>query len=465
MAFVIADRVRETTTTTGTGAVTLAGAYISFQSFSTAIGNGNNTYYTIASASSGEWEVGIGTYTSSTNSLSRDTILASSNSGSAVNFSAGSKDVFVTQPAERSLLVQSAGTGLFAGVAAFTANGVPYANSTTTLTSGSALTFDGTNFATTGKVGAGTSSPTAKLQATSAGSANLILENTTATTGKMWQLNSSSGGVLNFGVYGVDDYMFLTSTGLGIGTSSPATQFVVSNAGAQGIEFTGSNGSIQVYNRSTAAYGTMNLYGNTLYFRTGTSPAINATLDSSGNLGIGTSSPSYKLDVSGVIRGTSDALISGLTVGKGAGAVSTNTAVGASALATNSTGGQDTAIGYQALTTSNGDYNTAVGYQAAQNTTTGSDLTAVGRTALQNNTTGASNTAIGRSALASNTTASNNTAVGYQAGYSNTTGGITAFGYQAVYSNTTAGDVTGFGTQALYSNTGQSNDEIGRAHV
>ena len=148
MAFVIADRVRETTTTTGTGAVTLAGAYTSFQSFATAIGNGNNTYYTIASPSTGDWEVGIGTYTSGTNTLSRDTVLASSNAGALVSLAAGSKDVFVTQPAERSLLVQSAGTGLFAGVAAFTSNGVPYATATTTLGTSSNLTFNGTTLTT-----------------------------------------------------------------------------------------------------------------------------------------------------------------------------------------------------------------------------------------------------------------------------------------------------------------------------
>lgn len=101
MALVVADRVKETTTTTGTGTITLAGAATGFQSFS-AIGNGNTTYYTIAGQTGGEWEVGIGTYTSSGTTLSRDTVLASSNSGSLVNFSAGTKDVFVTYPAGRS---------------------------------------------------------------------------------------------------------------------------------------------------------------------------------------------------------------------------------------------------------------------------------------------------------------------------------------------------------------------------
>lgn len=104
MAFVLADRVKETTTTTGTGTVTLAGASSGFQSF-TAIGDGNSTYYTIAASVGTEWEVGIGTYTSSGTTLSRDTVLSSSNSGSLVNFSAGTKDVFVTQPAERTVYV------------------------------------------------------------------------------------------------------------------------------------------------------------------------------------------------------------------------------------------------------------------------------------------------------------------------------------------------------------------------
>ena len=102
MAFVLADRVKETTTTTGTGTVTLLGAATGFQSFST-IGNTNTTYYTIAGQGTSEWEVGVGTYTSSGTTLARTTILASSNSGSAVSFSAGTKDVFVTYPAEYSV--------------------------------------------------------------------------------------------------------------------------------------------------------------------------------------------------------------------------------------------------------------------------------------------------------------------------------------------------------------------------
>lgn len=103
MAFVLKDRVKETTTTTGTGTITLAGAATGYQSFS-AIGNTNSTYYTIAAQTGTEWEVGIGTYTASGTTLSRDSVLASSNSGSLVNFSAGTKDVFCDYPAGRAVI-------------------------------------------------------------------------------------------------------------------------------------------------------------------------------------------------------------------------------------------------------------------------------------------------------------------------------------------------------------------------
>ena len=98
MPLVLKDRVKETTTTAGTGTITLAGAVAGFDAFSV-VGDGNTTYYAIVSQTPGEWEVGIGTYTASGTTLSRDTVLASSNSGAAVNFSAGTKDVFVTYPA------------------------------------------------------------------------------------------------------------------------------------------------------------------------------------------------------------------------------------------------------------------------------------------------------------------------------------------------------------------------------
>lgn len=111
MALVLKDRVKETTTSTGTGTITLAGAAGPFQAFSV-LGNGSTTYYAIAGQTSSEWEVGLGTYTTSGNTLSRDTVLSSSNSGSLVDFSAGIKDVFCTYPSEKAIYEQANGETL-----------------------------------------------------------------------------------------------------------------------------------------------------------------------------------------------------------------------------------------------------------------------------------------------------------------------------------------------------------------
>ena len=115
MALVVKDRVQETSTTTGTGTITLAGAVSGFQSFSV-IGDGNTTYYAIVGGT--EWEVGLGTYTSSGTTLSRTTILESSNGGTAVNFIAGTKNVFVTYAAEKSLYVDASGNAIALGTPA-----------------------------------------------------------------------------------------------------------------------------------------------------------------------------------------------------------------------------------------------------------------------------------------------------------------------------------------------------------
>lgn len=103
MALVVKDRIKETSTTSGTGTLTLAGAASGFRSFAD-IGNGNTTYYAIVDNTAGTWEVGIGTYTSSGTTLSRSTILSnSSGTTSAINFAANSKDVFVTYPSDKSV--------------------------------------------------------------------------------------------------------------------------------------------------------------------------------------------------------------------------------------------------------------------------------------------------------------------------------------------------------------------------
>ena len=104
MALVLKDRVKQTTTTTGTGTLTLSGTVTGFNTFSV-IGDGNTTYYAIVNTLAGEWEVGYGTYTAAGTTLTRTTVLESSNGNALVNFSAGSKDVFVTYPAEKAVFL------------------------------------------------------------------------------------------------------------------------------------------------------------------------------------------------------------------------------------------------------------------------------------------------------------------------------------------------------------------------
>lgn len=116
MALVLADRVKETSTFTGTTSpITLSGASTGFQSFSV-IGNGNTTYYAIVDQGTGQWEVGVGTYTASGTTLSRTTILSSSNANLIVSFSGGVKEVFVTYPAEKSVSEDAAGDVDISGI-------------------------------------------------------------------------------------------------------------------------------------------------------------------------------------------------------------------------------------------------------------------------------------------------------------------------------------------------------------
>lgn len=154
MALILKDRVKENTNTVGTGAVTLTGTFPGYQAFSV-IGNANTTYYAIVSQVANEWEVGIGTYTLVGTSLSRDTVLSSSNAGALVPFTSGSKDVFVTYPAGRSVYadstsivannsalvpVSSGGTG----VATLTANYIPYGDGVNPFQSTANLSYNGT---------------------------------------------------------------------------------------------------------------------------------------------------------------------------------------------------------------------------------------------------------------------------------------------------------------------------------
>jgi hypothetical protein len=148
MALVINDRVKETTTTTGTGAVSLGGATTGFEAFSAGVGNSNTTYYVIAHQTANEWEVGLGTLDGDSSDLTRTTIISSSNSDSAVDFAAGTKDVFCTVPASK-LLIEDANNDITIGRNLTVTGDLTISGDDLTMgtnTSGAALIGDGTNF-------------------------------------------------------------------------------------------------------------------------------------------------------------------------------------------------------------------------------------------------------------------------------------------------------------------------------
>ena len=119
MALVINDRVKVTSTTTGTGAFALGAAATGFETFAQGIGNNNTTYYCIFNQGTSQFEVGLGTLDGTSANLTRTTVISSSNSDAAVNFTSGTKDVFCTLPASKSVYLDASGTPVGAASAGF----------------------------------------------------------------------------------------------------------------------------------------------------------------------------------------------------------------------------------------------------------------------------------------------------------------------------------------------------------
>jgi hypothetical protein len=327
--------------------------------------------------------------------------------------------------------------------------------------------------------------------------------------GNMTGSGTINGVSIGQSVAGAGSFTTLSASGNTTFTNAP----VLSSLTASQAVFTTAGKALT----SNAITGTGNVVMSASPTLTGTIAGASLQLSSltSGRVTYATTS-GLLTDSANLLYSGTDLTVYGITVGRGAGASTTNTAVGANALA-GTTNFYNVAVGSGAGQGTGAFYNmVAVGYQAANANTTGGNTVAIGSSALLTNTTGAqnvavgtnslrsnltgatntavgdgsayyslgsANTAIGASAFAgastlttgsynvalgaqalySNTTASNNTAVGYQAGYSNTTGGLSVFvGKAAGYSNTTAVANTAVGSDALYSNTtGAGNNAFG----
>ena len=358
MPLILADRVRDTTTTTGTGTVTLSGtAPTGYQNFSV-IGNGNTTYYTINAGS--QWEVGIGTYSSTGPTLARNTVLESSNANALVDFAAGTKDVFVTYPSDEAVYQDGATIAAGTAILGVTNGGTGVTTSTGT----GSVVLNTSPSLVTPSLGVASADSIATLKGTVGAVAYGFIGNTN--TG-MW---SPSSDAIAFSTAGSERLRVTSAGNVGIGTTTPAHRLDVAGSGRFG---TGSGNPVLFINGGSSSDqgGYLNFQragANSFYvghvsgvvggasndglLYSGTSNGLQIytnnlermRVTSAGNVGIGTSSPSVLLnvysatgafiDLSGdagttisAIRSSTDASGANLVLRKARGTTASRTAV------------------------------------------------------------------------------------------------------------------------------------------
>ena len=321
MALVLNNRVRETTSTTGTGAVTLGGAVDGFQTFAAGIGNSNTTYYAISINTESEWEVGLGTLNGDSSTLTRTTVLESSNSDSAVDFAAGSKEIFCTLPSEKAVYLDASDNqvGGFSSVA-----------DDTTPQLGGDLDVNG--------------------NAIVSASDGAIAINANGTGMVTMTANSVTGDVIPGKFAGTNFTQSLLVGHSTTGTLDAAVQNT--GVGALALDAITSGDANTCVGRSAGS--AINSGGGNSYYGTGTGSS-NTT--SSNNTGIGADSLVYN------VSGTA------------------NTAVGRTSMygASGQSNNYNSALGYQSLLAiTTGNYNTCVGHTSGNNITSGDGNVIIG---------------------------------------------------------------------------------------
>jgi len=398
MALVLKNRVLETCTSPGTGTVTLLGATTGYQTFSATVGNGNTCYYTIADQGSANWEVGIGTYATTGNTLTRTTVLSSSNGGGLTNFSTGTQNVFVNYPAEKAVYLDASGnyvpsTPTFTSItdSGLTSGRVTYAGTGGLLQDSANLTFNGTTLTTAND---------ATINGNNVGKGGGAVASNQSFGGFNLSKNTTGNNNTAIGYFAL--YQNLTGgNNIGIGVSALQNNTTGSNQTAIGFQaLNAATTAVATFGSVTAGSG----YTNGTYTAVAMTPVSGATF---------LTYPTVTVVVAGGVVST----VTLVTAGGGASSTAATVLTVAAALiggtgsgfsipvATFATAAQNTAFGFGALSTATTALaNTAVGYQALNANTTGGNNSAYGANALATNTIGTAHTAIGVQALQTATT-------------------------------------------------------------